>query len=70
MNYDTVDNILWPYDKEDEPRQVCDCGCGREVSSYPIIIDGWMLSDHCASDLTHLRMQAGFHRVSDKTKKL
>ena len=48
----------------------CACECGRFVDEFdPCKIDGRYFSDHCASNLTTLRME-GFINVASKTKKL
>jgi len=67
----TVNHILWPYDKKEV--FVCHC-CGCELSELesadPIEIKGEVFCDNCADSLTTLRLNGFIQDVSSKTRRL
>ena len=57
-------------ERESNDRIKCSCGCGRWVDDLdPCILEGKPFADHCAGNLTSLRLE-GFINVALKTKKL
>lgn len=58
MNYDTVDNILWP-DEHQELRDTCEyCGDTFPVSQEEITeIDSYMCCTKCYSKIIYIKLK-------------
>jgi hypothetical protein len=71
MNYDTVDHVLWPYERP--TATICEA-CSKQLSDVekadPITFDGKVFCDQCGSDVAYLRNEGYIGLVSDKTRKL
>ena len=70
MNQDERENQPADY-YGTEPGIECACGCEREVNEDdPCMIDGELFSDHCASNLTALRLEGYLRSATSRTGKL
>jgi hypothetical protein len=70
MSYDTVNNILWPYDRPNTEWPRCE-SCGEAIhNDDPAEIDGKTFCDFCASDYSWLRNQGYIISAKERTRQL
>lgn len=68
MSFDTVNHVLWPFDREPDTLEQCEC-CKKYIVD-PIEIDGHSFCDKCGSDYSWLRNEGYVTSAKQRTNEL